>query len=266
MKRWLNLGQLARMNLKERSRAGYSITELLIVLAVTTAMFAAVAVLFNGRQAAAEFTKSVRDYEAMLQTVISDVSSGYYYNASMTNCTVGSTGGPSFSGVGGGTGTNTNCIFVGKMIVPEPAMPASIESTIRTLVGRRYIENSSTTSDVTTLAQAMPMVATDSDQLRVHTFQLRVTRIEDNSNGASLGAFGFFNRFAAAGMTGNSTNVQLYAVDAPSDPGSSYPPGAGITIYLCGQRNQEAKITIGAGTAASTAVVSELNTGECVLP
>ena len=56
------------------------------MLSVTTLMFIFIATAFMGRQRRAEFNQSVRNFEAMLQTIISETANGSYQSSK--ECTI----------------------------------------------------------------------------------------------------------------------------------------------------------------------------------
>lgn len=258
MKSWLRYGQLAKARTNAPG-AGYTLTEVLIVLAVTTIMFASVAVLLRGRQATVEFTQSVRDYETKLLNVISDVRTGYY-NTGFT-CRALSTGAPGIANTPEPPASNSSCIFVGK-VVQANATPGS---DIYTLVGRRTV-GSATSDDVETLAEARPVVATVANETYVHPFRLRVHRIVRQSNsGITVHAIGFLNKLAggvanaAPGEGGGSNTIELYGLLNSSSLVSPAPVvdvanfrhlTDGVIICLRGQNtDQFAEISVGGGNS-----------------
>lgn len=130
MKLWLNRSHFAKGG-RHIGDSGYTITELLVVLGVTAALFSTILFAFSGRQQRVEFAQSVRDYESMLQTLVSDVSKGYY-DSSNYSCRVESGLIVIEDDASSETGTNGDCVFLGKIL--EPSGSSSI---IHTVVGSR---------------------------------------------------------------------------------------------------------------------------------
>jgi prepilin-type N-terminal cleavage/methylation domain-containing protein len=100
---------------KRRWHAGFTVVEVLIVLAVTGLLFVSAASLISGRQNQAAFDQGIQQVQSQLQQVINDVASGYYPN--LTNFTCKNTGGL-LTITGGSTaqGTNGDCLFIGKTL------------------------------------------------------------------------------------------------------------------------------------------------------
>ncbi|MCA9347875.1 type II secretion system protein [Candidatus Saccharibacteria bacterium] len=99
----------------ESNQSGYTITELLIVIAVTGAMFAGIVTAFSGRQARAQFTQSVREIEASMQKVISDTEKS---NSGLdgVSCTWANiSNGPVISSDAGAS-SDGQCTFGGKVL------------------------------------------------------------------------------------------------------------------------------------------------------
>jgi len=99
-----------------RNFDGYTIIEAMIVLAISGAILSAAMLTFRGQQGRTEFTQSMRDIDSKIQTIAKDVASGISSNTMA--CTIdASSGRPNLSSVTpGSTGTNPECIFLGKAI------------------------------------------------------------------------------------------------------------------------------------------------------
>ncbi len=95
--------------------AGFTIFETMIVLAVTAALFAVIAVTLGGRQNDAEFTHAIQDVQSQIQQVINQVSAGFYPNTQDFQCA--SNGNSIIISNGSNQqGTNQGCVFLGKVI------------------------------------------------------------------------------------------------------------------------------------------------------
>lgn len=103
---------------KNKQPLGYTIVEVLIVLAVSGVMFVIAASFINGKQARTAFLTGTNQFSADTQAVINQVSSGQYSDIPVTcTATVGnvpriSSGNPLLNHQGG----NPQCEFVGKAI------------------------------------------------------------------------------------------------------------------------------------------------------
>lgn len=94
----------------KRQRAGFTIVETLIVLAVSGVLFISVAALISGQINRYRTRDAVFNLESSVRDVLNDVSTGYYPEKVGSN--------PDCSGgtAGSGRGTNTGCVIAGKSI------------------------------------------------------------------------------------------------------------------------------------------------------
>lgn len=95
--------------------AGFTVVEVMIVLAVTGLLFVSAAVAISGRTNKTQFQQSINDIVTALQQNINSTAIGYYPNASNFKC---SNGGGTMAITSGtnASGTNSDCIFLGKAI------------------------------------------------------------------------------------------------------------------------------------------------------
>lgn len=138
-------------------QAGFTVIEVMIVLAVTGFLFVGAAVLIAGRQARTEFDQAIRQVQSQIQQVINEVAIGYYPNSNNFQCTVTGNGAPSITAGTAEQGTNSDCIFMGKVIQFKVANTDPEQFKVYTLVGRRSSAASPGT-EVTSLSAAMPVV------------------------------------------------------------------------------------------------------------
>jgi prepilin-type N-terminal cleavage/methylation domain-containing protein len=96
---------------------GYTIIEVMIVLAVSGVMFLIASSFINGKEESTAFTQGVHELSAQIQDVISQVDSGQYANLPL-NCYSSPTLGFVTFGAGAspGQGANSACTFLGKVI------------------------------------------------------------------------------------------------------------------------------------------------------
>ncbi len=102
--------------IKARS-SGFTIIEVMIVLAVTGLLFLSATALISGRTDQTEFDQSSRAFQQQMQDTINEVATGTYTSTSgATNysCTVA--GKLVFGPGGNGQGTNDQCEFIGKLL------------------------------------------------------------------------------------------------------------------------------------------------------
>ncbi|HEY4161085.1 MAG TPA: prepilin-type N-terminal cleavage/methylation domain-containing protein [Candidatus Saccharimonadales bacterium] len=144
--------------------AGFTIIEVLIVLAISSALLISAAALISGRQANTEFTTGINNVQQQLQQIINETASGYYPNAGDFTCR-GSTDGGSITfqkASPSQQGTNYGCIFLGKAIQFGLGSSGDDPSTLGVLplVGNQNYDDPALANNgaqpVQTLAKAAP--------------------------------------------------------------------------------------------------------------
>lgn len=113
--RCVRLWLRARQALLDPRPGGFTILEVLIVLAVTSVLFVSAAILIAGRQNRTAFEQAVRNIQSQIQAVIDEVVVGHYPNTGNLRCVAGSNG-PIITAGTSGQGTNGDCIFMGRVI------------------------------------------------------------------------------------------------------------------------------------------------------
>lgn len=277
MNSWLGFGQLARTGKGKEPGAGYTIIEVMIVLAVTTILFIAIAASFSGRQGRAMFTQAVRNYEARIQTLANDILNGRFDGGE--RCFV--------NGTASDAGESKDCIFLGKLMVVRAEDTQSI-----TVIGRR-VTTSSPPQDVTTLAEAAPAGLNLPDRGRqANNYGLQVRKIYIlNASGeptTEIGVFGFLGELAGGvssmtDATTGSRSLRLYGLSGASAPTAPVTePYAttlgrinaaslvwlqnGIRICIAGGNGQRAEIVVGSAnsqTSLKTEILETNNATNC---
>src|SRR5579884_2456783 len=100
---------------KNKKPAGYTIVEVMIVLAVSGMMFVIAALFIQGKQEKASFTAGINQMASQIQTTIEQVTDGQYSDITVpcnftTTTTIGGSGSPVQQG------NNPNCVFLGKLV------------------------------------------------------------------------------------------------------------------------------------------------------
>lgn len=142
--------------IKARS-SGFTIIEVLIVLAVTGLLFLGASALISGRTDQTEFDQGSRAFQQEIQSAINDVATGTYTGASGGigyTCTASAT--LNFSNGGSGQGTNDECIFLGKLL--EFGLGTNQDQINEyTLAGARQ-QPTTPPQEVTSLSNATPAI------------------------------------------------------------------------------------------------------------
>lgn len=150
--------------------SGYTIVEVLIVLAVSGALLISVTALISGQQQKTEFTAALRDFDSRIQDVLNDVGTGTYPELG-AGCSVSPGGSPTLGGATAPSGTSQDCVFVGKALQFSPAGTNSQGTlNIYTIVGRRQVGTGAAAREVKDISQAKPVIlGTNATQIDAST-------------------------------------------------------------------------------------------------
>lgn len=138
-----------------RNRGGYTIIEVLIVLAISGVLFTSAVLVFQGQQAKTEFSQSLYDLASSIQSYAIQAGSGAYDNGGTYNCSAPDGGTPVLSTT---LPSNDGCLYLGKaiQIVQSPADSQTMN--IYTVLGSRL---DSSHNPVTQLSDTTPSPAID---------------------------------------------------------------------------------------------------------
>lgn len=200
--------------------SGFTIVETMVVLAVTGALFVAIAASLTGRQNAAEFTHAVQSVQSQLQQIIDQVPAGNFPDQQI-GCSSG--GGSLVFSNGGNQGTNAECIFLGKVIqfhVHNAGGLSTEQYQVYTIAGL----NTQGTA-VSPFAAAKPSVEQVGGNYAAYSkavnleYGLQVVWMRSNNNSGcvalacSIGAVGFLMEPGQAGNTGTGYSSGAQQVD-----------------------------------------------------
>lgn len=222
---------------------GYTIVETMIFLAISGGLLLVALLFIGGQQRKTQFATAVRDFDSKIQSVISNVATGYYNNAGNTSCTA--PGGVITVGNTGTSGQNADCTFIGQVIVPTPvgAIPSGV--TIYSTAGLRI--DPVTSKEVQSILAAKPVLIDVTKEFYVFNSGVTAT-MKNLTTGLPFGSLGVFTTFNQYSVTGGllgsgSTRSDLYAIGATAPPNSNIEsaltagtyqanPSAGIQICL----------------------------------
>jgi prepilin-type N-terminal cleavage/methylation domain-containing protein len=204
----------------QRVSNGYTIIEVIIVLAVSSFILLASLFFFSGRQGQASFAQSMRDMQSKMQDWINDVPTGFAGGTSGTN-----TGDTQCSSVSGNPVTisklaapNPNdgsCIFLGKAIQFTDGPDNNMVYAYSVFGKRSFIDSDGNEQLVASLSDAQPVPAVgalgtgDVDLTDTHTLNgAHVKSICDgdpcNGNSHMAGFYLSLNTDQAFGENGDS--------------------------------------------------------------
>ncbi|HEU5004979.1 MAG TPA: prepilin-type N-terminal cleavage/methylation domain-containing protein [Candidatus Saccharimonadales bacterium] len=149
----------ARSDLENKSR-GYTIIEVMIVLAVTGILFSSAVLMFHGSQGRTALSQNMYDFASKLESYANEVNSGVYSGAKTYSCSI-SGGKASLSpSAGGSQGSNFDCLFLGRVI---QLIPGSSKVYVYTVIGNRNIYSGGTDTGKTAkiLEETNPQIASN---------------------------------------------------------------------------------------------------------
>lgn len=250
------------MRLFRGASRGYTITEVMIFLAVTTGIFVMVASTFNQRQRNNQFYTAVREMESQVQDIANDISTGFYRTTEGFRCT---TTGPLDDRVpriisgAAQQGTSQDCILVGRVAHFVTGGSGETYDIYSVAGARRTKPAFSDEQDVNDYDKANPRAITAAgmvDARRVpEGLAIRGMRIS-GPGGQVVQGVGFFTTFGA-GASANPTALSVNliplrenptivsAIDSVTDTTPMNPAG-GVVVCMDGEgTNQRAFLRIG---------------------
>lgn len=244
---------------------GFTMVETLIVLAVTGALFAAVAVTLSGRQARTQFTQAVQEVESQISQIIGDVGVGYYPDSTKFTCSAALTG-PAITAGSTEQGANKGCIFLGKAIQFNVGNKTDQEFKVHTIAG---LQRNTAGEEVTSYSEAKPKAvsppgAPDASVTEPLLYGLSISKATYGNSDTPVGTIAFVNSLASyssGSIVSGSQQVKVIPVRG-SNLGQSQEQGAtainnelatsdvdpegGIKLcFVSGASDQSGLITIG---------------------
>jgi len=258
------------------SAKGFTLIEVMIVLAVTGLLFATTAALLAGKQNQTAFDQAIRQIQSQIQQNSNEVAIGFYPNVGNIKCTAGGSGPSISNATGTAQGANTGCIFLGKAMQFRLAGSGSEQFAVHTIAG---LQKDGAGNDVSSLSSAKPKAVgpssaepnlPDGDSLGTLEQGLTTYRMWYNNGGGDrqINEVAFVSSLApASGSTvisgsqqvlvvpvdDNAVNSELgksrvEGIDAINSSLATSPvdPSGGVFIcFVSGGTNQSALITIG---------------------
>ena len=207
------------MNILRSQGEGYTITEVLIFLAVSAGLLVSALTVISGRQANQEFYQAVREADSRIRDVMNDFTTGIYPNINNLNCTATDSGGPPVpTAASGQQGERIGCTFIGKVIQFAPSGTNREGYKVITVVGRQF-EGAPLSEVVKSLAGISgarprgvisPSSPVDISENGLFGYGLRIESMTADIGGSEqpIGAIGFFSNFAEPGDSGLKSGAQ----------------------------------------------------------
>ena len=251
---------------RARKQRGFTIIEVLVVLAVTAAMFLLAVFSIDGKQNTAEFQQSINDIQSSLQQEIDEVSAGDYANTDNFTCN-GTSGTLIISKGVNQQGSNNGCIYLGKVLQFAVKGTSPQQFLSYTVAG---LQNNTGTLASATPDVIAPGVATNKgafpDASIPNELHYGLNVVSMTSGGHNIGAVAFISSLGSYSggqlVSGSQTlslipvyNSSLNAtegatVDAINTNLATSPvnPSGGVLIcFASGGTKQSGLITIGGG-------------------
>jgi len=236
--------------------AGFTIVETMIVLAVTGALFVAIAGTLAGRQRSNEFTQSINDVRTQIQQVVTEIRNGYYPSSNDFSCRNTGSALAIDRSTSVNQGKNTDCVFLGKVMQFNVNGLDMSNVLVYPVAGIRT---------AATIANADPSVVRNGVVDTSATFKLKygLTVTGMRANGTSIGAFGVLSsldsttpgesgdqQFDIYGLSGTPLNHAKLIGGTSSDDNLVAQfiknPSGGIQIcFKSGGTNQYGLVTVG---------------------
>jgi type II secretory pathway pseudopilin PulG len=204
-----------------RSFGGYTIIEVMIFLAVSSAMLVYAIVSVRGQQAHTEFITTMNELNSNIQQWIDEVVNGYSASqasplSSDFKCTVASASSPPIitrtaPGAGNALGANPDCVFLGKAIQINTDQNTPNHIYVYNVLGRRTYINGGIESLADNIKHSLPAAAYNSTETPpidlTNDFTIpngvRVTSVSGSPNADShlLGIYTGFNGVQSGGAS-----------------------------------------------------------------
>jgi Tfp pilus assembly protein PilE len=214
---------------------GYTVFEVMVVLAVTSVIFFTATLVFSDRQSRTQFNQAMYDLQSRFQAYANQVSTGTFPGTTLYDCEIANSGNPEYNRpilrVGGGAqSTDQDCLYLGKAIqVIRGATDSRLY--IHNIFGLRTIYGSDCSADtgfpVTNLLQTCPSPGVHPSRnfyRLMETYNVldgfRILSSKYAPTNLEAGLLQFYTSFQSG--TASSQGMTAYTVEGNF---SAYPPG-----------------------------------------
>jgi Tfp pilus assembly protein FimT len=218
-------------------QAGYTIVEVMIFLTISGALLIGAFGLFNGRIQRTQFTQGVQQIATRIQNTANEVSTGTFPDNPSFVCSVTGNSAPAISVGTAPQGTQSQCIFVGKVInltvggngtgCTDPVATSNCQKAdVYTAVGRRTTDGTTQVTTLTGTTGAFPRLVVGNPNI-TQSFEygnsIRVTGVyQETTPLQPISGIGLFQSFGGTYNAGNlksgAQNVQLWLVRSTTPP------------------------------------------------
>jgi len=264
-------------------RGGFTIVEVIIVLAVSSTLIMSGLLIFSGRRQSTEFRQASREIQSQIEDIINNVTVGYYAKTTDFSCSADSSGStPTLSTTPTQQGANLECVFLGRAVQFNKNWDYYI---IYNIVGRRTTGGVFSRA-VANMVEAKPILASISSsqssypetsvQQRLGSFKFGSMKYGTGlSNDSSAVAFiSPFPGVIGADITSGSPVLKMYSASIPEQDQSVFVDwfranSTGLLetpqVEICfdsQSTDQSFYVTIG-GSNQQTTTSSRIDAGAC---
>ncbi len=279
----------------------FTIVEVMIVLAVTSALLIMSLRLITGQQGKTEFVQAINDIQSVINDTINHVSTGFYPKAGNFTCVASLAGArtdgktaPVVTSVASNQGTNKDCAFVGEAIHFTQTSAYTLYNVIglRLVTGSNQAANAYSTAIPTAMAPGLTYntgfpsnLSITSNMLYGLTVQ-NMTYVNSSNVSTTVGAVAFIGGLTStqSQVTSGSQQVSLVAIKddlrsssepqtvdyinnlnnvTGSNPEIVNPAGGVVICFKSGGSKQSGQLTIGSNGRQVTTSLSIKNTTDC---
>lgn len=211
----------------ERTSGGYTLFEVLIVLAISSLLFISAFTVFFGQQRSTEFSQAMEDLRSKIQSYVAQINAGTFLDIEAYNCNLNLSDKPVLTTATGGIGTNEDCIILGRAFHVSPGTDNAGKIFVYTVLGSRSKTGGGTAS---TISQANPSPADDNvddnawllvDEYVIHNgAEIISSKAPTDANDKLVGIYNALDSDAPeSGGAASTLIMKIYP--APSDPQSN---------------------------------------------
>lgn len=273
------MGAVSRLIKHPKTQRGFTIVEVMIVLAITGVLFVAITATLQGKRQKTEFNQAINAVKTEIEQYINEAQSGHYpSDASFTaNCS-GLASAPAPYATGSISapeqGANNGCIYLGRLLQFSNTAfgdnPQSYKT--YTLMG---------VNGKASFVDSNPQIVDIDSTMVKKPLQFGLTLESMTANGNPVGAVAFVPSIGEKGSSnliyGSQADSDVVAIETSiSDSGVEgtinnklssgiLNPDGGVKICFKDgyNQNQSALITIGGSSGTSTVSLSIKGTGNC---
>lgn len=221
-----------------RNRGGYTIIEVMVVIAITAALFLSALTLINGQQGDTQLSQVMQDLSSKMQNYVTQIKAGSYPGIEAYGCTIDATSHRPILTVGGPS--DSGCVALGRAfeVQPNTANSNIIHSYI--VMGTRNIYSGASDTGVlaTSIDSANPepagkLISGSFSYVLIDDYTLGsgAKVLSSKSSGTEYDLVGIYNQLEGSIDSGGGNTV--LSVRAYAYPGQSYPNQAVPQLKNC---------------------------------